>query len=357
MADDRDRAADAPRELARAGLRPSSPDEPGYTRRRHGRGFRYFAPDGRAVTDHETKARLKDLVIPPAWTEVWICVEPDGHVQAVGTDDAGRRQYLYHPRWRALRDRAKHDRVLDFAERLPEVRERVAAGLDQGGLGPERVLAGSIRLVDLGFFRSGGESYADENDTYGVATLLREHVSCTRGRVVFDYPAKGGRRREVELADDRLCALVTALKRRRAPGPELLAYRVPGGWHDVRSEDVNGYLRELAGPKASVKDFRTWHATVLAAVGVAVSTDVPRDSAGRQRAEARVVSEVAEYLGNTPAVARASYIDPRVFELYRRGVTIRSKLPKLAADASFGELSTGGPVEDAVRTMLRRARD
>jgi DNA topoisomerase IB len=331
-------------------VRRSDLDAPGIARRRCGRGFRYFGPDGEPLRDPAQLARVKDLVIPPAWTDVWICPDPAGHIQAIGVDSAGRRQYRYHDMWRAERDREKHDRVLDFAAALPRIREKVAERLPGRGFGRDRVLSAAIRLIDLGFFRPGGEEYAAENETYGLATVLRSHVRCARSTVTFEYDAKGAKHREMAVAEESVCRVVSGLKRRTGGGDELLAYRDSAGWHDVRAADINDYLREISGGDYTAKDFRTWHATVLAAVGLAVSGQ----AAGPQRAIARVVREVAEYLGNTPAVARASYIDPRIIELYEQGRTIASALPELGAEAEYGELATQGRVEKAVWDLLIR---
>ncbi|MFB4317549.1 DNA topoisomerase IB [Actinomadura sp. 21ATH] len=335
-------------------LRRSDPEEPGITRRRCGRGFRYLDPGGRAP-EAEQLARIKALVIPPAWKDVWICPDGDGHIQAMGTDAAGRRQYLYHEEWREQRDREKHERVLELAERLPAVRERLTAAMAARGFTRERVLAAAVRLIDLGFFRVGGEEYAAGNGTFGLATVLREHVRCRRDEVIFEYPAKGAKERHQAVAEEDVRRVVNGLKRRRDDGPELLAYRTPNGWHDVLTSDINDYIREVTGGDFTAKDFRTWHATVLAAVGLAVSE--PRAGDGeRHRAKAvtRVVQEVAGYLGNTPAVARASYIDPRIIDLYERGETIAPALTELGVDAGTGELATQGPVERAVLELLRR---
>ncbi|MFI6514863.1 DNA topoisomerase IB [Spirillospora sp. NPDC050679] len=338
-----------------AGLHRSDPADPGLGRRRCGRGFRYLGPDGRPLEDPDEIARIKALVIPPAWTDVWICPDPDGHLQAVGTDDAGRRQYLYHPRWREERDRAKHDRVLGLAECLPRVRETLAEHLSGRGYTRERVLAAAVRLIDLGFFRIGGEEYASENGTYGLATVLREHVTCGRGQVTFEYLAKGAKERHQSVAEPDVCKVVNGLKRREDEGPELLAYRVGRGWHDVTTSDINDYVREVTGGDFTAKDFRTWHATVLAAVGLAVSVKAEESETARKRAVSRVVQEVASYLGNTPAVARASYIDPRIIELYEEGVTIAPALTELGVDTEDGGLATQGPVEEAVLKLLRNA--
>ncbi len=327
-------------------LRPSDPNEPGIRRRRRGRGFSYTWPTGRAVRDRAALRRIRALAIPPAWTDVWICARPDGHLQAVGTDSAGRRQYRYHDLWRVQQDRAKFDHVLEVAERLPRFRERIAEDLRGEGLTRERVLATAARMLDIGFFRVGGEEYTD---SYGLATLRAAHIRCGNGKVVCRYPAKGRKEREQVLTDADVCAVLGELTRRNRG--ELLRYRADGGgWADVRSADINAYLKEAFGTEVSAKDFRTWHATVLAAVGLAVSRPA-RSTAGRKRAVARVMREVSEYLGNTPAVARASYVDPRLIELYERGRTIT--LLGLGEDTDRGSPATHGPVEQAVIALLR----
>ncbi|WP_328807685.1 DNA topoisomerase IB [Nonomuraea antri] len=321
-------------------------------RRRRGRGFSYHGPDGAVIGDGPTLARIKALAIPPAWTDVWICASPYGHLQAVGTDAAGRRQYRYHDLWREQQDRVKFDRVLEVAERLPAFRKAVDDQLKGRGLTRERVLAAAARLLDIGFFRIGGESY----DTYGLATLRMEHVSCGNGIVTCSYQAKGDIPREVEVADPGACAVLRSLKSLGVDG-ELLRYRRPeGGWGDVRSEDINDYLREIIGYEVTAKDFRTWHATVLTAVGLAVSLDpgtAGRTRTAKKRAVTRVMREVAEYLGNTPTVARASYVDPRVVEAYDQDKSIAGALTELGADADFGQLATHGTVERAVIDLIR----
>jgi DNA topoisomerase I len=330
-------------------LHPSDQSEPGIVRRRRGRGFSYEGPDGRPVRDPATLERIKSLAIPPAWTDVWICTSAYGHLQAVGTDAAGRRQYRYHDVWREQQDRAKFDRVLEVAERLPAFRKAVDEQLKGRGLTRHRVLAAAARLLDIGFFRIGGESY----DTYGLATLRIEHVACRNGIVTCSYQAKGDVAREVEVADPGACAVLRSLKALGVDG-ELLRYRHERGWADVKSEEINDYLREIIGYEVTAKDFRTWHATVLAAVGLAVSRPAGEEGkTKKQRAVTRVMREVAEYLGNTPTVARASYVDPRVVEAYDQDRTIAAVLTELGADADFGQLATAGTVERAVIDLIR----
>lgn len=327
---------------------------PGLTRRRAGDGWKYLDAAGRPVTDPDTVARVDGLVLPPAWQDVWICPIASGHIQATGVDARGRRQYRYHDQWRVMRDLAKHERILDFAETLPTARELIARHLDDTGLTRRRVLACAVRLLDLGFFRVGSEEYAEKNKTYGLATIRRDHVTVSRrGVVTFDYIAKSGKHRVQAIADEQVCQVVTSLKRRRGGGDELLAWRGGGTWYDVKSSDVNEYLGEITRADYTAKDFRTWNATAFAAVGLAVSVDAAASPTARKRAVTRVVKEVAEYLGNTPAVCRSSYIDPRIIDLYEDGRTVADELPDLGLGTVFGQPATQGALEAAVLRLLR----
>jgi DNA topoisomerase-1 len=340
-------------------LRRSRVDGDGIRRHRRGKGFSYTWPDGKAVEDVEILARVKSLVLPPAWTDVWICPWPDGHVQAIGTDTAGRRQYRYHDDWRLMRDAEKHERVLRMATKLPVVRQRVAADLATSGLGRERVLAAGIRLLDLGFFRVGGESYAEEHNTYGLATLQKRHVTIDGDALVFEYDAKGSKHRVISIVDADVLGVIAELKRRRGGGNDLLAYRDARVWRDVRSNDLNSQLRALAGFDMTAKDFRTWHATVLMAVALAVSEHAASTPASRDRAVGRAYREVSGYLGNTPAVCRKSYVDPILVDLYERGITISHALGRLGDGAEEGGygLATQGAVEGAVVRLLAKRPD
>jgi DNA topoisomerase IB len=295
--------------------------DPGIRRVRRGRGFGYVRDGGAPVRDPATLERIRGLAIPPAWQDVWICTDERGHLQAVGIDAAGRRQYLYHPQWRARRDVAKFGRMEDFAEALPAVRRRVTRHLHLPGMPRERALATAVRLLDDGAFRIGGEGYARRNGSFGLATIRKAHVEVHSSRVTFDYVAKGGVRRMHEVEDPDVVAPLRAMRDRRDGGRELLAYREDGRWHDVRSAEINAYLKDLAGDGFSAKDFRTWHATVLAAIEMAraAATTGASSPAAARRTIAATVKAVAEDLGNTPAVCRASYIDPRVFDRYREG--------------------------------------
>jgi DNA topoisomerase I len=331
-------------------LRRWDPAGPAIRRRRQGRGFSYLDVDGERLDDEDTLQRIADLVIPPAWRDVRICPWPNGHLQAVGTDDAGRRQYLYHPAWREQRDREKFDRIREFARRLPAAREQIARDLAGRGLTRRRVLATAARLLDIGFFRVGGEQYAEDNGSYGLATVRREHVTISRGTVVFEYPAKSGQERIQAIADEAVIGVIRALLRRRQPGEELLAYYENRQWTDVKSDEINEYLRTVFGTDVSAKDFRTWHGTVLAAVSLAV-VQLTDSVTARKRALTHAMREVSHYLGNTPAVSKSAYVDPGVVDAFEQEDTIAWALAELG-NAGAGELATRGQVEEAVLELL-----
>ena len=326
---------------------------PGIARRRRGRGFEYRDDEGRLVDDPEVIARIRELAIPPAWEGVWICPSPMGHIQATGVDAAGRKQYRYHDRWRERRDREKFDSMCGFGRALPALRDRATRDLALEGMPRERALGCALRLLDKGFFRIGSEGYAEENETYGLATMRKSHVTLGRdGVVVFDYEAKGGKRRRQRVVDSDVHDVVRTLKRRRGGGPELLAYKRDSRWVDVKSADINAYVKEATGGDFTAKDFRTWNATVIAAVALAVSGPAAgKSKTARKRAIRRAVDEVARYLGNTPAVCRASYIDPRVFDRYDGGLTIGGVLPQLVTDEAEWPI-TQRSVEEAVLDLI-----
>jgi DNA topoisomerase IB len=341
-------------------LRRSDTTEPGLRRRRRGKGWEYLNPDGTKVVDAEVLGRINELVIPPAWEDVWICPYPGGHIQATGVDARGRKQYLYHPKWRARRDQEKFDDMLRFAGCLPALREVVAADLAGAELSREQVLACAVRLLDIGFFRIGTEDYAVTNETYGLATMRKDHVTLLEdGALLFDYPAKHGKRRLQSVVDEDVYAIVKRLRARRGGSPELLAFKERRRWVDVRSQDINRYLKDRTGLDVSAKDFRTWNATVLAARALAVSGLRQDTKTGRKRAVVRAVKEVAHYLGNTPAVARASYIDPRVFDRFNDGLVIeptlgrdeveRGVLDLIADDERSRHLADAEDLEELVR--------
>ncbi len=325
--------------------------EPGIRRIRRGRGFAYLDTAGDPITDQDELARVRALGIPPAWRDVWICALTNGHIQATGIDDAGRKQYLYHPSWREARDREKFARMEHFARSLPRLRAQAETDLASAGLSSDRVLGLSVRLLDVGLFRIGGEAYAAENESFGLATLRREHVQFERGAAVFDYPAKSGQRRVLTLADAQALPVLRALKNRPASGGDaLLAFWESRAWRDVRSDDVNSYLKAHAGEDYSAKDFRTWNATVLAAVVLAGMDSSGLTKTARKRTAAAAIKQVAGYLGNTPAVCRNSYIDPRVFDRFDSGETIRDAAKRVVAGTEPGEFADRERIE---RTVLR----
>ena len=330
-------------------LRTVSPRDPGWTRSRAGDGFIYLDQDGHELSEQDAE-RCTLLVIPPAWQQVWICPLPNGHIQAVGTDDAGRRQYLYHEQWRLKRDKSKHDRVLEVAAKLPLARRRVARHLRLPGMPYERALGTAFRLLDLGFFRIGGETYAESNQSYGLATIQKQHVTLEGRSVVFDYIAKSGKERFIALGDELVRASVQELLA-RSEGEELLSYQAADGeWHDVSSSDINSYVKQVVGGEVSAKDFRTWHGTVIAAVALARADATANTPGKRKRAVSAAMKEVSLYLGNTPTVARASYVDPRLVDLFNDGVTIPVELAGRDRDLSDGV--THGKIEKAVLALL-----
>jgi DNA topoisomerase IB len=339
-----------------ARLRRADCASAGITRRRRGKGFEYLDEDtGERIEDEDVVTRIKALAIPPAWEEVWICADPLGHIQATGLDDRGRKQYRYHDLWRERRDRQKFDEMVGFAESLPKLRDQVDRDLRRRRISRERVLACAVRLLDRGFFRIGSEDYAEENETYGLATMRKRHVSVDGSTLVFDYEAKGGKRRVQTIVDAKVSRLVKALRERSGGGHELLAYRNGEGWRDIRSTEINDYIKAVIGEDHSAKDFRTWNATVLAAVVLAASAR-ERDmitKGGRNRAKRDAVKQVSHYLGNTPAVCRASYIDPRVFDRFDGGLTVGGVFDRLPDDpADWPEIQR--PIEEAVLDLIDR---
>ena len=302
-------------------LRHTSPDQPGWTRRRAGRGFVYLDEHGDRLSEEDAQ-RARDLVIPPAWEDVWITPYENGHLQAVGTDDAGRRQYLYHPQWRARRDAEKFDRMLLFGKALTKARERVVVDLGLEGMPLERACAAAVRLLDLGYFRIGNDVYADENGSFGLTTLERRHVRRHQQGLVFAFTGKSGVEHEIRIDDAVVVEAIEIMRRRRSDDDRLLSYKNGRSWRSLLPELVNDYVRSSTGLDATAKDFRTWHATVLAAAALAESPEPGRSKGSRKRAVSGAMKEVASFLGNTPTLARSSYVDPRVIDAYERGSTI-----------------------------------
>jgi DNA topoisomerase IB len=334
------------------------PNGPGLKRIRRGRGFSYVNSDGSKVTDPELLERIKQLVIPPAWRDVWICERPNGHIQAVGVDSAGRRQYIYHEQWRNDRDEEKFDRMLELAAALPDVRAQVHEDLSLRGLTRRRVEAVALDLLDRGVFRVGGETYAEENGTHGVSTLLKSHVHVSGDRIRFDFTAKGGLRHRAEITDRLLAAAIRSLKRSRSTSERLLVYRDGDEFRELHADDINERIHELTGCSCTAKDFRTWHGTVMAAAAFA-EKDRPTTKRKMQSTQRRVMEEVAQLLGNTPAIAKGSYVDPRVIRAYEQGETIERALRRAAQKRSgtlAGRSSTRRSFPPSRRPRSRRVR-
>jgi DNA topoisomerase-1 len=322
---------------------------PGIARARKGRGFAYRTPDGRPVRDAETLRRIRALAIPPAWRDVWICPTAEGHIQAVGRDARGRKQYRYHARWRAVRDEAKYERMVEFGRALCRIRRRVRVDLTRPGLPREKVLAAVVRLLELSLIRVGNVEYARHNRSFGLTTLRARHAQVLGGRVRFEFHGKGGKRHRVEVGDGRLARIVHRC--RALPGQELFQYvDENGGRQTIDSSAVNAYVRQIAGGDFTAKDFRTWAGTVLAATRLRAITASGQTPRKRQVAE--VVSAVAGSLGNTPAVCRKSYIHPAVLSAFLEP----TEGPGFTTSGAARTPSLLRPEERAVLRCLERAR-
>ena len=327
---------------------------PGITRVKRGLGFSYHEEDGTTISDKATLERIRGLAVPPAWSDVWICPHPRGHVQATGVDDAGRKQYRYHDDWRESRDRIKFAEMEDFAKSLPALRERLDKGLRKRDLGFDRVCSCAVRLLDLGLFRVGNERYETDNESYGLTTIKRKHMRIVKGEATFAYPSKSGQKSTHQINDRSVLPTLKALKGRTGGRrlTDLLVYKEDGRWHDLDSADVNAFIKEVAGEGFSAKDFRTWNATVLAAVFLAADDGETKTKAARKRAANRAIRETASYLNNTPAVCRASYIDPRVFDRFESGETIGPQLERIERAADPGQFPDREKIERAVLGLL-----
>lgn len=335
---------------AEAGLRYVSDETPGIRRRRAGRGFSYIGTDGEPIRDPKRLAWFKRLAIPPAWTDVWICANRRGHIQATGRDARGRKVYRYHPRWREVRDEAKYGRMLAFARALPSIRVRVQDDLGRPGLPREKVLAALVSLLEHTRIRIGNEAYARENRSFGLTTLRNRHATIDGSEVTFEFIGKSGRRHTVELRDRRLARIVERCQ--DLPGQELFQYLDDEGRRcGVTSDDVNAYLREISGQEFSAKDFRTWSGTVLAAWALHELREFDSEAQAKKNV-VQAIERVAEHLGNTPAVCRTSYVHPTVIDAYLEGDVVRAA--RKAADHQLGKLSELEPEEAAVLVLLRR---
>ncbi|MCC3275806.1 MULTISPECIES: DNA topoisomerase IB [unclassified Arthrobacter] len=321
-----------------ARLRRSNCEHPGYSRRRWGKGFSYRDIRGGVITDRQVLARIRSLAIPPAWTSVWISPYANGHIQATGTDGAGRKQYIYHPHWREMKDREKFDRALAFAQSLPPARRLITKHLRAEGVGPERALAAALRIVDAGALRVGGTRYAEANGSYGTTTLRIEHVNLAGTEVRFDFPGKSGQEWHTSINDEDLAAALEPMLERPGADTALAYIGSDGSWHSVDAAALNAFLKEVTGGDFSAKDFRTWQATVVAAMSLARLAPEAVTKRAKLKAVAATARDVADHLGNTPAIARKSYIDPRVVDRFFDGDVI----PVTGFSAS----------ETAVRLML-----
>jgi DNA topoisomerase I len=335
--------------IALAGLRHCSDERPGITRRRAGKGFSYRGPDGRPIRDPDVLERIRRIVIPPAWTDVWICPHPDGHLQATGRDARGRKQYRYHARFRARREDAKFERLIAFAKALPKIREQVDADLQRPGLAREKVIAAVVRLLELTLIRVGNDEYARLNRSFGLTTLRDRHAKVEGAAITFRFRGKSGQQHEVGLRDRRLAGVVRRC--RDLPGQELFQYLdAEGNVQDVASDDVNAYLGTIA-PGVTAKDFRTWAGTVLAYRALRALGKGGTDREKQKNLNAAIAATAAN-LGNTAAVAKSAYIHPAVVDAYLDG-GIRSALVAAAEDTDEAPGATDPDEERAVVALLR----
>ncbi len=339
-----------------AHLRYVSDHRPGLRRVRAPKGFRYVDPAGQAITDEETIARIHKLAIPPAYEDVWICPNPNGHLQAVGRDARGRKQYRYHPRWRAVRDEAKYTKMLIFGRVLPVIRERVSHDLSRHGLPREKVLAAIVRLLETTLMRVGNEEYAKANKSFGLTTLRKtRHVKIEGGRLHFDFRGKHGIEHHIDLNDRRLAGIVRRLQ--DLPGQELFHFiDHEGATHPINSHDVNDYLRDISGEEITAKDFRTWAATNLAALAFHELQAFDTQAAYKKNV-VHAVEAVSQMLGNTPAICRKCYIHPAIFDGYLDGSLLEAL--KRRADDQLAQPGSGLTAEEAAVTafLSRRLAD
>lgn len=356
MIDTAPETIDDPADSARqAGLRYVNDNRPGITRKRAGQGFRYVAPDGAPVRDARTRERIDRLAIPPAWTNVWICPDPRGHLQATGRDARGRKQYRYHPRWREVRDATKYERMLAFGDALPQIRAQVEEDMRLPPLDRRRVLATVVRLLESTLIRVGNEEYARENRSYGLTTMRNRHVEVDGNEVQFHFTGKSGVRHHVGLKDRRVATVIRRM--RDLPGQHLFEYVAEDGEiRTVDSDDVNAYLREITGQEFTAKDFRTWAGTVLAATMLEEFEQVDSDAQAKRNI-VRAIESVSHRLGNTPAVCRSCYVHPEVIGAYLAGTTIRN-VRSMVEEELCERLHDLQPEEAAVLALLRaRLRD
>ena len=334
-----------------AGLVYVDRDRPGITRRRHGKGFEYLGPNGKHITDGDELFRIRSLVIPPAWTDVWICPNWRGHIQAVGKDARGRTQYRYHEKWRQVRDESKYGRMLSFARALPKIRSRVRRDLRRPGLSREKVLATVVRLLETTLIRVGNDEYAKQNKSYGLTTIHNKHVDVRGSKIHFEFRGKSGVAHTIDIEDERLAKVIR--KCQDLPEQELFEYvdDADGSRHDITSSDVNAYLKEITGQDFTAKDFRTWAGTVLAAMALREFERFDSQAQAKRNVVAAIES-VAAKLGNTKAVCRKCYIHPAIIDAYMEGELARA-LKRRVEQRLKRSLHQLRPEEAAVLTLLK----
>jgi DNA topoisomerase-1 len=337
---------------ARAGrLRYVSDQAPGIRRLRAGQAFRYSTPSGKPLRDASTLKRIKSLAIPPAWTDVWICRHPRGHLQATGRDAKGRKQFRYHPRWREVRDETKYHRIIAFGKALPKIRRAVCRQIRRPGLGREKILAAVVRLLELSALRVGNEEYVRNNQSYGLTTLRNRHAHINGSKIRLQFRGKGGKEQSADIDDPALARIVK--KCQDLPGQELFQYvDDEGKRHEVTSSDVNAYLAEVTGQDFTAKDFRTWAGTVLAAL--ALREFAPAHSKRKAKGNVvRAIGQVAQRLGNTPAICRKCYVHPGILEAYLDG-SLASAIGGKVNGRLSRSLTRLGPEEAAIVTLLHK---
>ncbi len=333
-----------------AGLVYTHHDRPGITRRRAGKAFAYYTPDGKKISDAETIKRIKSLAIPPAYKDVWICPDPRGHIQAVGADDRGRTQYRYHPKWREVRDEAKYGRMLAFGKALPALRKRVAADLKLPGLPRAKVLATIVKLLETTLIRVGNEEYAKSNQHYGLTTIHNDHVDVHGSHIHFEFRGKSGVDHAIDLTDKRLADVIHQCQ--ELPEQELFEYVDHDGTrHHLGSHDVNAYLQEITGQPFTAKDFRTWAGTTLAAMALQEFEAFDSQAQAKKNVVA-AIEAVSKKLGNTRSVCRKCYVHPAVFEIYMEG-TLAESLKERLEQKLKRSLHSLKPEEAAVMSLLQ----
>ncbi|HZO84309.1 MAG TPA: DNA topoisomerase IB [Verrucomicrobiae bacterium] len=341
-----------PSQAARsAGLRYVTDEKPGFSRQRAGKGFRYFDTEGKELRDQDHLARIKSLAIPPAWTDVWICPTANGHLQATGRDARGRKQHRYHPRWRETRDETKFTRLIAFAKALPAIRSRMSADIKLPGLPRRKVLAVVVRLLEISLIRVGNDEYARDNKSYGLTTMRNHHVDVSGPRMRFQFRGKSGKKHAIDITDSRLAKIVKQCQ--DLPGQEIFQYIDDDGTQqDVKSDDVNEYLREIAGQDFTAKDFRTWAGTVLAAIALQEFEKFDSQTQAKKNV-LRAIEAVAERLGNTPTICRKCYVHPMVLDAYMEGALLQT-VRQRAQEQWNSSMTKLRPEEAAVLALLQK---